>query len=52
MQNPLTNTKSITKGKYKMPTEAPTTAKEKLTEFILNLTDEECKIIIAFLKDK
>lgn len=29
-----------------------TTSKEKLIEFIHNLTDEECKKIIAFLKSE
>ena len=35
-----------------MPTATPPTKKEKLIEFILNLTEEECKTIITFLNSK
>jgi hypothetical protein len=35
-----------------MPVEDKTTVKEKLIEFIHNLTDEECAFIISFLNSK
>ncbi len=35
-----------------MTNTVPKTSKEKLIEFIKNLTDEECKIIISGLNKK
>lgn len=35
-----------------MTTAEQTTTKEKLIEFILNLTNEECEIIINALKEE